>query len=416
MHTKNQWLPIWLLGFISGFTLMISGSTLNYWLADQNIDLKTIGIFAFISLPYAVNFLWAPVLDTKALGYLSRRFGQRLSWIIVIQVALSISILMLSQLNPANYLWLFAIFALMIAFLSSAQDSVLGALRTEIVSKESLGITSAIHVFGYRIGMLIASSGAIYISYYINFNQIYQIFALFMLIVPGLLVAVLRNSRSSQPQSLMTTLITDRRALGRLNFIGSILKSAGPPSFLTLVIIFLILYRLPDNFITLMINPFLIHLKFGAREIGSVGKFFGIISAIIGGFVASWVMNKKSLTGSLLILGCVHAIAHCFFIVQEIYGKNLKLLFFVVGFESVTGGMTMAAYLAFITSLCRGKFRATQYSFFSSMMGLSRSIFPAISGYIVVEFGWQNFFIFTALASIPSLLLLPVLMTKYKIK
>lgn len=86
----------------------------------------------------------------------------------------------------------------------------------------------------------------------------------------------------------------------------------------------------------------------------------------------------------------------------------------MISFESVTGGMTMAAYIAFIASLCQGKFRATQYSFLTSMMGLSRSIFPAISGFIVVDYGWRSFFAFTVAASLPSIWLISKINKKLK--
>jgi PAT family beta-lactamase induction signal transducer AmpG len=155
-----------------------------------------------------------------------------------------------------------------------------------------------------------------------------------------------------------------------------------------------------------MINPFLMHIGYDELEIASTGKFFGVVAAIIGGLLASFIMKKKSILDSLLIFGTAHAIAHTLFIFQEIYGKNLPLLFVTIGFESITSGMVMTAYIAFIASLCQGKFRTTQYSFFSSMMGLSRSIFPAFSGYIVVELGWQSFFSFITIATIPSLLIL----------
>jgi len=117
-------------------------------------------------------------------------------------------------------------------------------------------------------------------------------------------------------------------------------------------------------------------------------------------------MKKQKITDSLLIFGILHAVAHIMFIVQELYGNALWLLCISNALESITGGMVMAAYVAFIASLCNGKFRATQYSFFTSMMGLSRSIFPALSGYMVVKFGWLNFFSFSIILSIPSLILL----------
>lgn len=409
MLSNSKLLVIWLFGLISGFTIMITGNSLNYWLARENIDLESIGIFAFILIPYSINFLWAPIFDTISLGILSKKFGHRLSWILLIQILLSIAIFSLSILTPNHGLTLFALIALIISLLSSAQDTILGAFRTEFIGKEAQGAASGIYIFGYRIGMLISGSGAIYLSSYLGWNNIYKIFALIVFGCCVILVAIISRFKNLAISS--SSLITNNYAnySDKINitaFIKNILKPVGPTSLVFLIIIFLILYRLPDNFINMMINPFLIHIGYNEFEIASAGKFFGIISAIIGGLIASLIMKNKNILDSLLIFGIIHALSHILFILQQIYGRNLPLLFLTIGFEGATGGMTMAAYIAFIASICQGKFRATQYSFFSAMMGFSRSIFPALSGYIVVKLGWQNFFAFIIIITIPSLLLL----------
>ncbi len=411
MLTPSKLFIIWLFGLTSGFTLMITGNTLNYWLAKENIDLQSIGMFAVIIIPYAINFLWAPIFDTIQLGWLSKLLGHRLSWICLLQILLAFAIFLLSTMNPHHSLILFALVGLIISFLSSAKDTVLGALRTEIIAKESQGAASGIYIFGYRIGMLISGSGAIYLSSYLGWNNIYKIFAISILVFSAILVvSILQLKHDLIPQTY-----PDHK-VNISNFVQNILSPVGSFSLIFLIIIFLILYRLPDDFISMMINPFLMHIGYNEFEIASAGKFFGIISTIIGGLIASSVMRKKNILDSLLIFGVIHAIVHTLFILQEIYGKNLPLFFITTGFESVTGGMTMTAYIAFIASICQGKFRATQYSFFSSMMGFSRSIFPALSGYIVVQFGWQNFFTFIIITTIPSLLLLLKISSLLKVK
>ncbi|MFP3018489.1 MAG: MFS transporter [Candidatus Tisiphia sp.] len=401
MLTPSKLFVIWLFGLTSGFTLMITGNTLNYWLVKENIDLQSIGMFAVIVMPYSINFLWAPIFDIIHLGRLSKLLGHRLSWICLIQILLAFTIFLLSTMSPQHSLILFALVGLIISFLSSAKDSILGALRTEIIAKESQGAASGIYIFGYRIGMLISSSGAIYLSSYLGWNNIYKIFAISVLVCSAILVtSILRLEHDLASKTY------PNHKINISNFVQNILRPVGSFSLVFLIIIFLILYRLPDDFITMMINPFLIHLGYNEFEIASAGKFFGMISAIIGGLIASLVMKKKNILDSLLIFGVIHAIAHILLIVHEIYGKNLLLFFITTAFESTTCGMAMTAYIAFIASICTGKFRATQYSFFSSMMGFSRSIFPALSGYIVVQFGWKSFFTFIIIITIPSLLLL----------
>jgi MFS transporter, PAT family, beta-lactamase induction signal transducer AmpG len=417
MLTKRKFLIIWILGLMSGFSLMISGNTLNFWLSKESIDIRTIGVFALISIPYAINFIWAPIFDTIKLPILSNNFGQRISWIIIVQLLLSLFVYILSTMSPADNLLSFAFTGFCISFFASAQDTILGALRTEIVDKESQGAISGMYIFGYRIGMLLSSSGAIYISIYMKWNLVYELFSIIIFIFPIILIS-LSQELTTTPKSLLS--INYKQYLQEntsyfqtiVSFIRAIIKPIGAPKYIILLILFLILYRLSDNFIGMMINPFLLHIGYDEFEIATAGKLFGVTSAIIGGLLASYIMRRRDLLDSMLIFGSLHAIAHLMFIVQDIYGKNLYLLFFVTGFESVTGGMTMAAYIAFIASLCHGTFRATQYSFLSSMMGLSRAILPSISGYIVTIAGWKLFYLFTSLATIPSLILILFLRRK----
>lgn len=400
LKNKNLYL-IWLFGAISGFTIMISGNTLNFYLSAENIDIRTIGIFALISIPYAVNFLWAPIFDLKNVPYLTSHLGRRTAWVCAIQFFLSIFIILIGLINPITELYLFGFFSLIVSFFSAAQDTVLGALRTEMIPKETQGEASGIYIFGYRIGMLISGSGAIYLSEYLSWRNIYLMFGMFTLISPIslILTGFLKKRKSFKKDQTDSNASLDNNK----NFLSSFLESLRSIKFLPLVVVFLVLYRLPDNFINIMINPFLLHLDYTPKQIATTGKFFGVLTAIIGGLIASRIMKKKRVTDSLLVFGIIHTFAHSLFIIQEIYGKNIYLLFFVISFESITGGMTMAAYIAFIASLCQGKFRATQYSFLTAMMGLSRSIFPALSGYIVADFGWRSFFAFTVVACLPSL-------------
>ncbi len=436
MLTKKKFLVIWFIGFMSGFTLMISCNTLNFWLAQEGVNIKTIGAFTLVTLPYAINFLWAPILDTIKLPLLNAKFGQRISWLLVIQTCLSISVYYMSRLNIPDQLMLVAACGMIIAFFASTQDMVLGALKTEIMHKNQQGQVSGTYIVGYRIGMLLSSSGAIYISQYLEWSSIFQLFSIIIIFFPillllfsGSLTNIHLNTHPNNHQAENSNKIeynnkddgsllnyTSNNILKIQNLFAKIVKIITPMGsikYIILVLLFLVLYRLSDNFISAMINPFLLHIGYGAFEISTAGKFFGVASSIIGGFIASQIMKKQNLYDSLFIFGTIHAIAHILFIVQEIYGKSIYLLFVVTGFESVSGGMCMAAYIAFIASLCKGKFRATQYSFLSSMMGFSRSVLPALSGYIVHTFGWSVFFMFTTIATIPSLILI-LYLKKYK--
>jgi PAT family beta-lactamase induction signal transducer AmpG len=407
---RKKFLIVWLFGLMSGFTIMLSGYTLNYWLSFEKIDIRTIGAFSLVSLPYAINFTWAPLFDTKKIPLLHSVFGQRLSWLLLAQLLLSAALYLISTFDPTEDLLPIALSGLLISIFASAQDSILGALRTELVDKRHQGEISGMYIFGYRIGMLLSSSGAIYISQYMRWNLVYELFSMILIVFPIILI-LLSKDLASLYTKFNNEIIEDSLKhqdyfLRMRSFIKKILKPIGSNKYILFVIIFLILYRLPDNFISMMITPFLHHIGYNSFEIATAGKLFGAISAMIGGLLASYIMKKKPLYDSLLLFGSIHAAAHVLFVLQDAVGKNIYLLFLITGFEGISGGMTMAAYIGFIASLCDGRFRATQYSFFSSMMGLSRSILPSISGYFVANFGWTVFYLFTTVATIPALVII----------
>jgi PAT family beta-lactamase induction signal transducer AmpG len=387
------------MGFISGMTLLLSGNTLNFWLAEYGIDKRSIGMFALISLPYAINFIWSPIVDHFKIPILSKFLGNRFSWLVAIQLSLSYFVYMLGSTNPKENLELFAIFGLSVAFLSSTQDVILGAIKSEIIPSEKQGMVSGIYIFGYRIGMLLGSSGAIYVSTFASWEEIYKIFALIIMYFPIILYIAIHKYIH---KNIATNKNNPAVYMGA-NFWKKALKEVGSMGLVITILIFLILYRLPDNFIGAMINPFLIETGFEALQIATVGKFLGIITAIIGGMFASYIMGKIKIIDALFYFGILHALSHLLFILQNQIGDNIYCLFLVIGTESITGGMVMAAYIGFITSLCRGKYRATQYAFFSSMMGISRSILPSISGFIVSDFGWNKFFLFVTIITIPPI-------------
>ncbi len=411
MLTRKKFFAIWLLGLMSGFTLMISGNTLNFWLAEEKIDIKTIGIFSLISLPYAINFVWAPIFDSIKLPVLHNSLGKRLSWILLVQLVLAICIFIIGFFDPKHNLKAIAFVAIMIAFLASAQDTILGAIRTEMIPSEKQGEISGIYSFGYRLGMLLSNYGAIYISQFIDWSYIYFLFGFFVALFPALLISGSSEFAYNNEDLQGVNVDEQQKDLSgnkrnKLQLIQNILSPIGSAKYILLVLLFLVLYKIPDNFISVTINPFLLHVGYDAGEISVNGKLIGMLCATFGGLVAGYLMKGKNIHHCLIFFGALHGLSHFMFIVQEYYGKNINLLLSSTVLEGTTGGMAMTAYIAFIATLCKGKFRATQYAFFSSMMGFARSVFPALSGYIVASYGWYVFYIITIIATLPPLFLI----------
>lgn len=386
---------IWILGLMSGFNLLLSSSTLNFWLATNKIDKAILGLFSIVSMPYAINFLWAPLIDKFI-----RTYKGKISSVIIIYSCLISSLLAISFIDPKLNLYLFAVNALVISFFSATGDIILGGIRSDLLEAKEHGPAGGVYNFGYRIGMVISGSVSIYLSNFLSWPFIYRISCINIAILSILLCYYVKYYKTKD-NSYSKVIYTDNKSILNLfNHLGGV-------KILITILTFLIIYKFSDNLISQMLNIFLLELGFNAFDIATTGKLWGTIGTIIGSSLAGIIMARISISKSLLYFGLLHSLAHLFLIIQYIVGKNYILFFVTTSVESITGGMSMSAYMALITGLCRGRYKATQYSLLTSMMGVSRSLLPIISGFLVNAYGWSIFFAITTIMIIPSLCLIP---------
>src|SRR5205823_15020941 len=148
------------VGFASGLPLWILISLLPAWLRTEGVELRTIGFFALIQLPYTWKFLWSPLLDRYALPLLGRRRG----WMLITQIALLVSIPLFGLLEPKLDLWAIAGLAATVAFFSASQDVVLDAYRRELLPDDELGLGTSIHVQAYRVSSLVPGALALVLA------------------------------------------------------------------------------------------------------------------------------------------------------------------------------------------------------------------------------------------------------------
>ena len=130
--------------------------------------MTTIGLFAAIGTPYALKFLWSPLIDGMPFPILSHLLGRRRGWMIATQLALIMGIMLLGLTDPAVNPWLTAMTALLVAIFSASQDIVIDAYRVEILKPEQQGAGAATIVLGYRLGMIASRAGALTLATYVS--------------------------------------------------------------------------------------------------------------------------------------------------------------------------------------------------------------------------------------------------------
>ncbi|MBM3490467.1 MAG: AmpG family muropeptide MFS transporter [Alphaproteobacteria bacterium] len=398
------------LGFASGLPLALTGSTLSVWLSEAGVSKTTIGIFALLTLPYASKFLWAPAIDRLPLPWFSRRFGRRRGWTLAMQALLAAAVLGLGASDPRVAPLTTAVWALALSFASASQDVVIDAYRVELLEEPQFAAGAATVVAGYRLGMLVSGAGALFLAELVAWFWVYAAMA------AALGVGALAVLLSPEPAAPARAVQATRRSL--LGWFAEAVWSPladflGRPGFLA-VLAFVALFKLGDALAGVMTNPFLLELGFSKAEIASVVKGFGLAATLAGGFIGGLMLARAGLLRGLLLAGVLQMLSNLMFLAQAKVGHDLAFLALTIAVENAAGGIGTAAFVAFLSTLCRVEYTATQYALLSALAAFARTGLASGSGWLADSLGWPLFFALSALAALPALLLLPLLSRKQR--
>ncbi len=381
-------------GFSSGLPLYMLINLIPAWLRTEGVDLKAIGLFALIQLPYTWKFVWSPLLDRFGLPVLGRRRG----WMLLTQVLLLVSIPAFGQLNPRADLWAIAYLATAVAFFSASQDIVLDAYRRELLPDAELGLGNAIHVNAYRISSLVPGSLALILADLLPWSSVYVVTALFMLPGIALTLAIAEPLLATAPPRTLRAAVVEP-------FREFILRAGWRHALVVLLFIFL--YKLGDSMATALATPFYIDMGFSMTEIGVIAKNAGLWASVVGGMLGGLWMVKIGINRGLWLFGVVQVVSILGFAwLAHVNAPDKLLLAGVIAFEALGVGLGTAAFVAFIARATDPRYTATQYALFSSLAALPRTVINASAGWIVERIGWFDFFLLCTILALPGMALL----------
>lgn len=374
------------LGFASGLPLALTSGTLQAWLTVAGVDLKTIGIFTLVGLPYSVKFLWAPVMDRVTLPWLGRRRG----WMLLTDIAVACGLALMGLIGTESGPQWLGVIAVAVAFMSASLDIVFDAYRTDVLLPAERGFGAAVWVNGYRLALLMASAGALVLADHIGWRGTYM--ALAGLMAAGIVTILLSPNppmAGVPPKSLTEAVGLPLREL---------FSRPGIYGLLSLIV----LYKLGDAVAGSLQTAFFIGgLGFTAGEVGYV-KGLGIAATLIGALAGGMVMAKNGLARSLLFFGILQALSNLSFMLLAWIGKSYEALAASVVIENVTGGMGTAAFVALVMSLCDHRYTATQFALLSSLEALGRIFSGRPSAEAVSLLGWGWFFFLSFFLALPG--------------
>lgn len=390
-----------MLGFTSGLPLFILYNLLSAWLKAEQVDLKSIGLFALVGFPYTWKFLWSPLMDRFHFPLLGRRRG----WMFFSQLALLATIGSMGFFSPLSELSMIVLLAGLVAFLSASQDIVIDAYRRELLSDAEQGSGTALFVNAYKLSTLVPGSLSLILSDFLSWQTVFGITALFML--PGVFTTLLIREPEiygEPPRTLREAVVEPFREF--------IHRSGWSHALLILAFIFL--YKLGDSMATALATPFYMELGYTRTQIGLVAKNAGLWASLSGGVLGAIWLEKTGINRGLWIFGVLQAVAILGFALLAQTGvvaagaePSTLLLGLVIALEAFAVGLGTAAFTAYIATTTDQRYTATQFALFTSLAAVPRTFFNALTGFIVAQTGWFVFFLICFALAIPGMLLLP---------
>ena len=406
VYRDRRFAAIFGLGVASGLPSSLVFATLSIWLREEGLSRTAIGLFGAVATPYAINFLWAPILDHARIPVLGA-LGRRRSWIVAVQAMLCLAIAAMALAEPTAHAAALAVAAFAVALLSATQDVAIDAYRVEILEPETYGAGAAVAVLGWHLGAFVSGAGALYFADAVSWQAAY--FGAAVLLAVLMAVPLL----AAEPRS--DTVAPRVRRVGqwlRRAVVAPFAEFLGRLGGLAVVVIaFIVFYKFGEAMLGRMAGVFYVDLAFTKVEIANYAKSIGLAATLLGVVLGGVLCARVRIVTALFAGGIAMASTNLLFALLAWTGKDYGLLAAAVFLDNLTAGLATSAFVAYLSSLCNREFTATQYALLASIGNFARIQLGAVSGWAVdrMDGDWAAFFVLTTVAVLPGLALLAVI-------
>ncbi len=398
-----------LLGFSAGLPLLLVFGTLSFWLREAGIDRTTIGHLSWVGLAYGFKWAWSPLVDRLPIPLLTGWLGRRRSWLLLSQSVIMLALVGMAFTDPRLSLAPIVWGALTVAFASATQDIALDAYRIESASTERQGSLAPTYQTGYRIAMIWAGAGVLWIAARAEVADLprYQPDAwqsAYLVMAASMLVGMLTVLFSPEPAHRVIPPAKNLADWLQSALVAPFADFIGRYRWQAMLILGLIaVYRISDVVMGIMANPFYVDMGYTKDEVAAVTKVYGVVMTLVGAFIGG-VMSMRYGIMRILTLGAVlSAATNLLFAWLAGHGHDVTALIMVVSADNLSSGIASAAFIAYLSGLTNIRYSATQYALFSSLMLLLPKFLAGFSGQYVDAFGYAQFFVGTALLGAPVL-------------
>ena len=362
-------------------------------LRREGVSLEGIGLASLLMLPWALKFLWAPLVDRHGWS----RLGRRRSWILPLQSLAVLLLLALSEADPQRGLAPLLAGVLVINFLAATQDIAADGLAVTLLRPEERGLGNGIQVAAYRLGMILSGGVLIIFLEEIGWARTFYLMAgvSALALVP---VALMREAPSPVPER------------NGLRVLADFVRQPGMRAWLWTIAAF----KVGEAFGVAMLRPMFVDRGLSLTALGWITGTAGFIASLIGALVGGAMVGKFGRHRMLLIFGVVQAVAVGSYVVLAIGPLDLVTVYLLCTLEHLSSGMATAALFTMMMDAARPQAAGTDYTAQASVVVLATGLGSALSGFSAQAFGYAGHF---ALAAALCLLaLIPVVLHRDRVR
>jgi len=371
-----------LLYFIQGSPPAILWEVLPVYFRIHGVSLRAIGGLRLLELPYSLKVFWSPVVH---------RYGDRRIWVVACMLAIAVVVGLLPFVDVAHPGWVVITLLLVLTTLSATQDIAIDSYTVGLIKREEEGAANGVRASAYRVALVLVGGGMVLLASILQWTLLY--------LIAAVVLALLALSTLVVPRLDLPATARERWLAGFVGWIGT--WNAIP------LVLFVLFYRLGEYAIGPMVKPFWVDQGRSVFEIGLVPTTFGIILSVAGALSGGAFISRYGTFRGVWVLGLLQAVSNLGYALVAWASLGRFGLYGASVFESFSGGLGTAAFLAFLMNVCQKEHATIQYAFLSSIFSLTGRLMGGLSGLGAERFGYGNYFALTFLLSLPAYALLP---------
>ncbi|NUP11800.1 MAG: MFS transporter [Polyangiaceae bacterium] len=369
--------------FAEGLPFSIVHKVSSEFLVHLGVSAQLVGLFQLAHVPWNLKFVWAPLVD---------RFGTTKRWMVAAQLAIAACTLFLAAFASTFVPWAFGTGLMLIAVFAATNDIAVDGYFLRRLKKERQDSLAGVRVGAYRVALMVGSGGIVTLGGLYGFQVA---FGAAGLIMGGLALAhgvFLAKDRAEEGSSSVSGIV--QRAA----------KSFFSQRGIGVAMVVLLTYRAGDALMFAMNAKFLAELGLSTATRGVINGTFGTVASIGGSLTGAAIIARVSFARAFVPITAAQSGAILLYVLLAVTRPSLPFVAAVVLVEQFIAGVGISAFFVFITRLCQGEQKATQYAFASSLMSVAMLGAGAGSGFLFASFGSAKFFFVAFLASLPGML------------